>query len=313
MSEVQPASPPTGEPAPLTRVVPPEAAGARLDAWLASALGIGRRAAARLADRARVNGRRAAKGSRVAAGDVVSVAEPGPLGSPFEESDLVLRITPDLLVLDKPAGLPAIAIAGRTGESLAAWIAERHPECAGVGHTGESGLVHRLDNDTSGLILAARHPHAYQALREQFRRHEVEKTYLALVSGTVADPLSLDAPIGHHPKSTRRMRVVPPPPAGDRYESFPALSIVEPERALAGATLVRVRARTGVRHQVRVHLAAAGHPLVGDRLYGGPPCSGAAGHLLHAVRLAWRDAAGASEVAESPVPARWHAVIESLA
>lgn len=311
MSEVQPASPPAAKPV-LTRVVPPEADGSRLDAWLATALGIGRRGAARLADRVRVNGWRVAKGARVAAGDLVSIDEAAPLEEDFERRDLVVQTTPDVLVLDKPAGLPAVALAGKAGESLAAWIAARHPECAGIGHPGESGLVHRLDNDTSGLILAARHPRAYEALREQFHRHEVEKTYLALVSGTVADRLSLDAPIGHHPKSTRRMRVVPPPPAGDRYEPFPALSIVDPERALAGATLVRVCARTGVRHQVRVHLAAAGHPLLGDLLYGGPPCPGASGHLLHAAGLVWRDAAGARAEAEAPMPARWQAVIDAL-
>jgi len=317
MSVVQPdpsaeaGSGPTAESG-LTLVAPREVDGARLDAWLARALGLGRRGAARLAGRARLNGRRAAKGARVAAGDMVTLDPPPPPERSREQRDLVARSTRDLLVLEKPAGLPSLSIAGDGGESLAAWIASRHPECARIGRPGESGLVHRLDTDTSGLILAARHREAYDALREQFRRHEVEKTYLALVSGAISGPLTLDAPIGRHPKSHRRMRLVPPSRAGDRYESHPAVSIVAPEAALAGATLVRVRARTGVRHQVRVHLAAAGHPLLGDRLYGGPPCAGTEGHLLHAAALVWRGPGGDRQAAESPMPAHWRTIIDAL-
>jgi 23S rRNA pseudouridine1911/1915/1917 synthase len=311
MSEVQPGTRP-GEPG-ITLVAARDADGARLDTWLADALGMGRRGAARLADRVRVNGRRASKGTRLAAGDVVSV-DPAPShDDALAARDFLLRSSPDLLVLDKPAGLPAVAVAGSSGASLAGWIRARHPECAVLGNPEESGLVHRLDTDTSGLILAARRPEAYVELREQFRRHSIEKTYLAIVSGTVSEPLSLDAPIGRHPKSRRRMRVVPPPPAGDRYASHPALSLVAPERALAGATLVRVCTRTGVRHQVRVHLAAAGHPLLGDRVYGGPASAWAPGHLLHAAGLTWRGLAGELESAESPLPAHWRTILDDLA
>jgi 23S rRNA pseudouridine1911/1915/1917 synthase len=312
MSRLQPAPGPAPDGA-LELVVPAEAHGTRLDVWLARALGLGRRSAARLADRGRVNGRRAGKSTRIAAGDVITLAAPGPAESSADPGDVLVRGTADVLVLDKPAGLPAVALVGSERASLASWIAAHHPECAGIGSPGESGLVHRLDTDTSGLILAARHDRAYQALRDQFRRHEIEKTYLALASGRLTGRLSLAAPIGRHAKSRRRMRVVPPPPASGRYESQPALSIVEPERVLANATLVRVLTQTGVRHQVRVHLAAAGHPLIGDALYGGPPCPGAPGHLLHAAALVWRDLEGARAEARSEMPADWQEIIDLLA
>jgi 23S rRNA pseudouridine1911/1915/1917 synthase len=294
-------------------VVPTEADGARLDVWLATALGVGRRAAARMAGQVLVNGHRCGKGARIAAGDEVSLDRPAPLDDDLEGRDLAIRIGRDLIVLDKPAGLATTAVRGRAGPSVAAWLAARPPECVGVGRPGESGLVHRLDTATSGLVLAARNAAAYEILREQFHRHEIEKTYVALVHGRVDRRLTLDDAIGQHPKSRRRMRIAPPPPAGDRYSSQPALSVVEPMRALATATLVRVRTRTGVRHQVRVHLASVGHPLLGDVLDGGEPIADVDGHLLHAETLVWRDVEGAREEARCALPSRWDELMASLA
>lgn len=288
--------------------VPTDAAGMRLDVWLGRQLGVGRRAARRLAEVARINGRPAAKGVRVSGDDEIELP---PAGSAdlLARLDLAQSETPDLLVLEKPSGLPTTALPGRAGASLAAWLALRHPECAALGGPGECGLVHRLDTDTSGLILAARKVSAFEHLRAQFRRHEVEKTYLAVVSGRVEGPLVLDLPIGQHEKSRRRMRIVPAPPAGERYAAQPACSLVEPLHQVENATLVRVTTRTGVRHQVRVHLASAGHPLLGDALYGGPAGPGLAGHLLHASRLVWRNPDGTVTEASSALPGSWRAAL----
>lgn len=294
-----------GDTSPTTLRVPPEAAGKRLDAWLGEQLGLGRRAARRLAEGARINGRRAAKGTQVAAHDEVSLAVPRPLGREILDLDLVLASTEDLLVLEKPAGLPSIALPGREGPSLAAWLAAKHPECAPLGSPGESGLVHRLDTDTSGLLLAARTPSAYLALREQFRLHRVEKRYLALVSGALSRAMTCDQPIGQHPKSRRRMRLVTAPSTRARYAAQEAHSLVEPIRSVGPDTLVRVTTRTGVRHQIRVHLAGAGYPLVGDELYGGASRPGLRGHLLHAAELSWQNQDGSRGEARSRLPLAW--------
>jgi 23S rRNA pseudouridine1911/1915/1917 synthase len=299
-----------GDGAPL--VVPAEANGLRLDVWLGEILGIGRRAGARLTERARVNGSRRGKGARVATGDEICLDVATPEDEVLAAEELAIRTSRDAFVLDKPAGLPTTAIPGRAGPSVAAWLAERHPECATIGRPGESGLVHRLDTATSGVLLAARSSQSYDVLREQFHRHAIEKTYLALVHGRVDRELSLDAAIGQHPKSRRRMRIVPPPPAGDRYASQPAHSIVEPVRAFSEATLVRVRTQTGVRHQVRVHLASAGHSLLGDVAYGGEPLDGVEGHLLHAETLAWRNVDGVREEDRSALPSRWEEIMARL-
>ena len=310
MRRLQPEPPATEVESPL--VVPDESNGVRLDAWLAEVLGVGRRAAARLAERARVNGRQVGKGVRLATGDRVSILQDRPVEGDFAAQDPVLRLGRDVIVLDKAAGPATTALAGRPGPSLAAWLAMHHPECRGVGRAGESGLVHRLDTATSGLVLAARSQAAYDFLREQFQRHEVEKTYLALVQGRVSGRLTLAGAIGQHAKSHRRMRVVPDSSAAGRYSSQTACSIVEPVRPLADTTLVRIHTSTGVRHQVRVHLASAGHPLLGDALYGGRPVAGVEGHLLHAESLAWRDPDGQANEARSDLPARWEGILAGL-
>lgn len=218
----------------------------------------------------------------------------------------VLRETADVLVLDKPAGLPTVALRGAGGDSLAARIAARFPECATVGAPGECGLVHRLDTGTSGLLLAARTPAAYAALRAQFREHTVTKEYLALVAERLEHAQRIDAPIGQHRASLRRVRAIAAPDAARRYAARDACTEVVPERVLRDATIVRARTGTGARHQIRVHLASVGHPLLGDPLYGDPGRGSDDGFLLHASRIEWTDpATGLRTVDEAPLPAAW--------
>lgn len=294
-------------------------AGRRLDDFLATSLALGRRAVVRLLERALVNGRHARKGQRMRAGDVVRLP-PGAAADPATyPAPGVVRATPHVLVVAKPAGLPSVALAGAAGDSLAARIAAHFPECAGIGPRGESGLAHRLDTGTSGLLLAARDAHAYDELRAQFRARAIEKQYLALVAGELGSPVRIAAPVGQHRGTRRRMRAVGPGVPGGRYASRQASTDVSPERVLPGATLVRATTTSGARHQIRVHLASVGHPLLGDPLYGDgralPHLDSGARHgfLLHACRIAWRSpATGEPEADELAPPDAWSAVVAAL-
>ncbi|MFM8413064.1 MAG: RluA family pseudouridine synthase [Alphaproteobacteria bacterium] len=299
-------------------------AGRRIDEVVAEMLGIGRRAAVRLLDEVRRNGRRVRKGDRVAAGEEILLprdppgAEPAAgWGSPAPGgeggSPIVVRSTPDVLVVDKPAGLPSVALAGRRGPSLAAWAARHDPACEGVGGAGENGLAHRLDGATSGLLLVARNEDAWADLRDQFSRREIEKTYLALVQGSPGDAVDVDAPVGRHPRSRRRMVAVVGARDPGRYAARPAHTRIETLARLDGFAVVRAVTSSGARHQVRVHLAHAGHPLAGDSLYGGDPLPGLDGFLLHACALRWREPGTRREATdESPRPARWTEILDRL-
>lgn len=286
--------------------------GLRLDAWLAGTLGIGRRAAIRLASSARVNGRRVAKSHLVAAGDEVRLDAGAREHAESGLEPVLLETAGDLLVLSKPAGLASVALSGQPGPSVARWLERMRPECAGIGRPGEAGLVHRLDGDTSGLLLAARTPQTYDALRLQFRLHQVEKTYRAVVEGCLERSIEVDAAIGQHRKSRTRVRALRP---GDhpRYAVTPAETRITPVRAIGAFTLVEARTRTGARHQVRAHLAHAGHPLVGDRRYGGESVPGIDRFLLHAASLSWLDP-GSEEGREAGCepPAGWQEAVKVL-
>lgn len=287
--------------------------GQRVDELLSAALGVGRRTSARLAALARRNGRPTTKGERVAPGDVLLVPE-NLLGEATVAPGAcrVVRVIGDVAVIDKPAGLPSASVAGKRAATAAAWAAARFPECASVGRPGEHGLAHRLDTGTSGLLLVARDERAYRSLREQFRRRAVEKSYLAVVTGHLREALSIEAPIGRHPKSRRRVRALGPGADAARDRARPATTLVEPVRSLGPATVVRATTTSGVRHQVRVHLAHVGHPLLGDTLYGGPPSPNGT-YSLHAERIAWLDpATGAAREVHLAPPPSWSEALDTL-
>jgi 23S rRNA pseudouridine1911/1915/1917 synthase len=210
------------------------------------------------------------------------------------DADLVPRVlwqSAELIVLDKPAGLHTHA--GRSGRSVAAFLANRYPELRAVGVARvEAGLVHRLDRDTSGVVLAAPTTQAYAALREAFAAHRVAKDYLALVTGRVERVAEIDVSLAR-----RRTRVVA---ARRRDRSLDARTVVTPLQSGASWSLVRVAIDTGVTHQVRAHLAMLGHALLGDEKYGGPtaPPGTRTGQLLHAQRIVLDD--GRSFAAAAP-------------
>jgi 23S rRNA-/tRNA-specific pseudouridylate synthase len=199
---------------------------------------------------------------------------------------------------------------GRGSETLAALVAEAYPEVKNVGGP-DWGAVHRLDRATSGLVVFARNQAAYDVLREAFSKNEVEKEYTALVEGAIEAPGKIDWPIGPDPKSAKKVKVYRNIAEARRNKAQEATTFYEPVGAAhpsqdAGpgrenrtpTTLLRVTIKTGRRHQIRAHMAAIDHPLVGDTLYGGPE----ADRLhLHASRLKFRYL----QDPKDPKPARW--------
>jgi 23S rRNA pseudouridine1911/1915/1917 synthase len=165
-------------------------------------------------------------------------------------------------------------------------VCELYPEIAIASPNPlEGGLVHRLDTGTSGCLVFARHPAAYAKLRHAFSNGLIEKTYLARVEGEIKESIIIDYPIAHHPKNKAKMIAIMPKNKYFRGKPQAAVTIVEPIPPLqkgGQGGFVRVRIQGGRRHQIRVHLAAIGHPLVGDVLYGAKPVPGQPWHALHA-------------------------------
>jgi len=312
----------------LTLHVPATAAGQRLDVFLASALGGASRShAARLVrdGQVLVDGRPAAKGADVTAGSTVIVrafvppAEREVPANP-ELPVHVVHEDADVVVLDKPPGLPTHPNRFDDDHTVVSFLLARYPEIRGVGDDRlRPGIAHRLDTDTSGLLVAARTRAAYDHLRHQFDLRHVEKDYLALVLGVPrALEGEIDLPLGHHPSDPRRMVAVTgervrtrgdPRPARTRYETI--------ERFGTEFALLRVATLSGRMHQVRVHLDAIGHPLAGDVLYLGPrrrkrDSSGLERHFLHAARLAFEHPAGGRLELRSPLPPDLAATLERL-
>ena len=280
--------------------------GLRLDTLLSRRTGLGRRGARRLAGEGRLNGRRARPGQPVGKGDTITMPPCDP--RPADGGLAVLRKSAELIVLNKPAGIPTLALAGKNADSMAARLAAFEPGRTLPGPPLESGIVHRLDSRTSGVLLAARTEALWSALRGQTREHAWQKTYLCIVQGQLESAQVVRAAIGQHPKSRRRMRVVPDPSRWERYSARPATSTVEPLGFQGDQSLVRVRTRMGLRHQVRVHLASLGHPVSNDQLYGNVHAPELPGHYLHGESILWRPPEAVDPVKDSaPTPEWWPA------
>ncbi len=288
-------------------------AGLRLDHFLSERLGISTAAARRLlADGGvRHDGRAVGpshKGEALATGARVSVPAGAGEGEAraVAEPDVSLRILaegPGWVAIDKPAGMAVHPLRGsETGTALNALIA-RYPAIQGVGEGGlRSGVVHRLDVDTSGALLFATDEEAWRRLRALFAGHRVAKTYRAIVLGELASAGSAELLLRVSRARPARVVVVEPATVGSSEVKVPAGGWAgrmppgarlcgmswRPLEALGGTTLVETRPVTGFLHQVRVMLAHLGHPLAGDRVYG-PPVdpTGATRHMLHAASIAW--------------------------
>lgn len=303
----------------MIETIPAALHGERVDRVVALLTGLPRAKVAELvADGAvRLGGRTATtRSQRVATGDVVEVAVPervaGPAGlrpDPAVEVPVV-HADDHVVVVDKPAGLVVHPGSGHETGTLAQGLLARFPEMAAVGDPARPGLVHRLDKGTSGLLAVARSALAYDCLVAQLQARTVERAYLALVLGHLsADAGLVDAPVGRNDSDPTRMAVsAAGKEARTRYEVRRRYERPEP------TTLLDCRLETGRTHQVRVHLAAIGHPLTGDPLYGG---GGAALALerpfLHARELAFdHPATGERLRFASPTPADLAEVLARL-
>ncbi|HEY7603747.1 MAG TPA: RluA family pseudouridine synthase [Gaiellaceae bacterium] len=277
-------------------VVPETAAGERLDRFVAALPGVGSRAAAErlLAARAvLVDGVARAKSHRLEGGEEVLVeqAQEAPAPRPAPELRIVYE-DEHLLVVDKPAGVVVHPAAGHAAGTLVQALAGR---TAG-GDPERPGIVHRLDRDTSGLIVVARTEEAYEGLRRLVKRRALEREYVALVRGRPRSRTGrIEAPIGRDRRDPTRRSL-------DSDSAKDAVTHFEVVELLPAHALLRVRLETGRTHQIRVHLAAIGLPVAGDPVYGAPE-PGLRRQFLHAARLAFvHPVTGAAVDAASPLP-----------
>jgi 23S rRNA pseudouridine1911/1915/1917 synthase len=289
--------------------VQPEEAGERLDRFLVRRCPeLGRRAAASLIERGliSVQGRRANKGSSLRAGDVVRAPLDFGFAPPSEAGALDVRLErADLVVVEKPAGQPTAPLApGETGTLTGALLA-RYPEMRGIGYRErEPGIIHRLDTRTSGLVIAARSALAFEVLRDALRAHQLDKRYLAIVEAAgLPDEVRIELPLALEPGGSGRVLALAP---GTNARGAAACSsIVRVLERRGRFALVGVEASRAFRHQVRVHLAASGWPIAGDREYGGARREALAErHALHASHVAWAgDERVPAFAVDSPLPA----------
>jgi 23S rRNA pseudouridine1911/1915/1917 synthase len=289
--------------------VPPEAAGDRLDRFLSGLEEVGSRAAAeRLISerRVRVNGSPEPKSHRLAAGDVLAVSVPESRPSTLEPEQLDLRIAFEdehLLVVDKPAGIVVHPSAGHPSGTLVHGLLG-HAVAGGEG-AERPGVVHRLDRDTSGLLVVARSDEAHRRLQQLLRRRKLVREYLALVRGRPRSKRGrIEAPIGRDRHDPTRVSLDTDTPR----EAVTNFEIVETMRRHA---LLLVALETGRMHQIRVHLAAIDLPVSGDPAYGVEGDLGLERQFLHAARLAFpHPFAGEPVEAESPLPPDLQAALE---
>jgi 23S rRNA pseudouridine1911/1915/1917 synthase len=304
----------------LERVpIPPTLDGERLDRVLCLIWDLPRSEATELiaSGAVRLGGRpEGTRARRVATGQELEVALPAArtataLAGETGGADLPLvHVDEDVIVVDKPAGVVVHPGAGRTTGTLVQSLLGRFPDLAGTGSPDRPGIVHRLDKDTSGLLVVARSPVAYESLVAQLAARTVDRRYLALACGTIeTDAGVVDAPVGRRSTDRTRRAVV----AGGRAARthYRVLTrYTEP----AEAALVECRLETGRTHQVRVHLAAIGHPVVGDARYGGArPALPVDRPFLHAARLAFdHPTSGERCRFESPLPPDLEAALVPL-
>ena len=266
--------------------VDPEDAGVRLDAWLACQLpDVTRSAAARLCEEGRVcsAGKPLAKNHRLAGAETVSVALPDPEPIEAAPQDIPLDVVyedADVIVVNKPKGLVVHPAPGHPDGTLVnALLHHCGDSLSGVGGALRPGIVHRIDRDTSGLIIAAKNDFAHQKLAAQLQDHTLSRIYRCIVTGNLReDAGTVDAPIGRCPADRKKMAVVP--------NGRPAVTHWSVLERFSGHTYAECRLETGRTHQIRVHMAHIGHPILGDTVYGNKkPVPGLRGQCLHAVGL----------------------------
>jgi len=308
--------------APVHVIVPPGGEGERLDKALARLMPeVSRSRIKEWIEQGavRLNGNTPTARQPTIAGDAIDVIPPlSPEANAFQPEPMALDVVhadESIIVLDKPAGLVVHPGAGNPAHTLQNALLGLDPQLALV---PRAGLVHRLDRDTSGLLVVARTVEAHARLVAALAAREIERRYLAICAGVLTAGRTIDEPIGRHRTARTRMAV--------RSDGRPAVTHVRVVQRYRAHTLVEARLETGRTHQIRVHLAHIGHPILGDPVYGGrrriPPACGPAllaalaglkRQALHAARLSLRHPATGQRLEwESPLPADLRALLDAL-
>lgn len=294
--------------------VPPQPAGTRLDRYVALAIsGMSRSYVQHLIEAGHIllNQRPARASQAVQPGDVILVRQPVPQPTELVAEELPLTVVyedADLVVIDKAAGMVVHPAPGHTRGTLVNALLARYPDMR-VGTELRPGIVHRIDQDTSGLLVVARHEQALRALTAQQQAHTMLKAYLAVVEGPIKEVEGIiDAPIGRHPRDRQRQAVV--------TNGRPARTHYRVLEQLGAYTLVEARLETGRTHQIRVHFAHLQRPVLGDPLYGrrkSRPTFGLQRQFLHAYRLGFVvPSSGVWREFTSPLPTDLARTLEKL-
>ncbi len=308
----------------ISVILPADAAGQRLDRALADAvpsLSRERLKALMLEGAVTVAGKRPTPSLRVVGGEEVSVSVPEAAPATAQAQQIPLAIVyedADLIIVDKPAGLVVHPAAGNPDGTLVnALLHHCAGQLSGIGGVARPGIVHRIDKDTSGLLVVAKTDLAHEGLAKQFATHSIGRRYLAVVAGRPSPPAGrIEGAIGRHPVHRKKMDIVSP---GKGKHAVTHYRTLQP---LKDAALVECRLETGRTHQVRVHMASSGHPLLGDPLYGRTRAShrdvlkslGFVRQALHARSLQLVHPRTQEILAfESPVPSDIQELIEALA
>ena len=290
-----------------------EHAGVRLDAFLSADGALTRSQAARLIaeGRVRVNGKPAAKSARLSGGETVTVDVAQLRETALPPQDIPLDVVyedDDVIVVNKPTGLVVHPAPGHPDGTLVnALLHHCGDSLSGIGGEKRPGIVHRIDRDTSGLIIAAKNDAAHLALSAQLKDHSLSRTYECLVTGNMKqDSGTVDAPIGRSSADRKKMAVVP---TGRR-----AVTHWEVVARYPGVTHLRCRLETGRTHQIRVHMAYIGHPILGDTVYGAKkPVPGLTGQCLHAAGLRFvHPRTGEPVELHCPLPPEFTAMLQKL-
>ena len=288
--------------------------GERIDRFLARSVPeLTRSAAQRLLEEGAVtrSGRPARKNDKTALGDVFSVLLPDPEPVDIVPQDIPLQVVyedEDVIVVDKPVGLVVHPAAGHPDGTLVnALLYHCGDSLSGINGERRPGIVHRIDRDTSGLLIVAKNDFAHLALAEQLQDHSLYREYEAVCVGDLKEESgTVDAPIARHRADRKRMAI---DPAGRRAVTH--WTVLE---HLSGYAHIQCRLETGRTHQIRVHMASIGHPLLGDTVYGSKkPWPGLAGQCLHARRLTFRHPrSGELVTVECPLPDWFQTVLDKL-
>lgn len=311
----------------LTLIADASYAGVRLDRFVSDKGGLSRSAAVKLIEEGSVTvcGRAANKNDRMREGDCVEVTLPEPEPMEAIPQNIPIDVVyedDDLIVVNKPVGMVVHPAAGNPDGTLVnALLYHCGGSLSGVGGVIRPGIVHRIDKDTSGLLVVAKNDQTHLALSEQLKGHHINRIYTAIAVGNFReDAGTVDAPIGRHPVDRKKMAVIRNPELRAR-ESVTHWSVMARGEAEGNSfTLLRCELETGRTHQIRVHMSSVGHPLLGDTLYGGGNTKFEARHralitgqCLHAGELIFKHPRTGEELhLYAPMPQEMQSVVEKL-